>query len=95
MLAGDPLAEPDVAIRQAARDECVEGGSGACLRNLYVHVSYSLDSLEGVTWESIIGVIKGDTRSLDYGSCHVLQSARYGFQMYLTDSELNRVRKAS
>ena len=36
------------------------------------HMSYSLNSLKGVTYGiiygTIIGVIKGDTRSLDYSS---------------------------
>ena len=38
------------------------------------YMSYILNSLKGVIWgmkEGItIGDIKGDTRSLDYGSCH-------------------------
>ena len=37
------------------------------------HVSYSPNSLKGgyigEIYGTIIGVIKGDTRSLDYGSC--------------------------
>ena len=34
------------------------------------HVSYSLSSLkEGMAYGTIIGVIKGDARSLDYGPC--------------------------
>ena len=36
-------------------------------------VSYGLNSLKGAIWRSTIGttigVIKGDTRSLDYSSC--------------------------
>ena len=45
------------------------------------HMNYSLNSLKGViqgiTYETSIGVIKGDTWSLDYGSyahmsyCHI------------------------
>ena len=39
----------------------------------YTHVSYSLNSLKGVYIGdyigTTIGVIKGDTRSLDYSSC--------------------------
>ena len=31
-------------------------------------MSYSLTSLKGLRWGTILGVIKGDTRSLDYGS---------------------------
>ena len=41
-------------------------------KQLHYHMSYSLDSLHGVTWGiihgSIIGVIKRDVRSLDYNS---------------------------
>ena len=34
------------------------------------YVSYSLkNSLKGFRYGSIVGPIKGDTRSLDYGSC--------------------------
>ena len=32
-------------------------------------MSYGLNSLKGVIWGSSIGVIKGDTRGLDYSSC--------------------------
>ena len=32
-------------------------------------MSYSLNSLKAVTWGNIVRVIKGDTRSLDCGSC--------------------------
>ena len=43
-------------------------------------VSYSLNSLEGVKQGiirgSIIGVKKGDTRSLDYSSCKVVVKFR-------------------
>ena len=31
------------------------------------HMSYSLNSLKGVIQGSIIGLIRGDARSLDYG----------------------------
>ena len=41
-------------------------------KQLHYHMSYSLDSFNGVVWGilqgSIIGVIKGDVRSLDYTS---------------------------
>ena len=33
-----------------------------------LHMSYSLNSLKGVMKASIIEVIRGDTRSLDYSS---------------------------
>ena len=36
------------------------------------HLSFGLNSLKGVIqgiiWGSVVGAIKGDTRSLDYGS---------------------------
>ena len=42
-------------------------------------MSYSLNSLKGgyigIKWGSIIGDIKGDTRSLDYGSYNIIPYA--------------------
>ena len=32
------------------------------------YMSHSLNSLKGIIWGTTIGVIKGDTRSLDYSS---------------------------
>ena len=39
-----------------------------CSRTLKAYMSPNLNSLKGVICGSIDGVIKGDTRSLDYGS---------------------------
>ena len=51
-----------------------------------LNMSHSLNSLKGVIWGiiegSTIGVIKGDTRSLDYGS--LLQSLLRGGGLVLT-----------
>ena len=44
-----------------------------------LHVSYSLNSLKGVIQgiisKTTVGVIKGDTRSLDSGSC--IETSRF------------------
>ena len=44
------------------------------------HVSYNLNSLKGgyigIIYGTTIGVIKGDTRSLDYSSCDLGQVSR-------------------
>ena len=32
------------------------------------HVNYSLNSLKGIIYGTTIGLIKGDTRSLDYSA---------------------------
>ena len=45
----------------------------AVIQALY-HVSYTLNSLKGV----LEGVMKGDTRSLDYGSCRTRSDYNYG-----------------
>ena len=51
------------------------------------HMSYSLNSLKGVIWGCTIGVIKGDTRSLDNGlydrSLHQRMSIFCGQRAYL------------
>ena len=45
-------------------------------------MSYSLNSLKGVIWGIIygttIGVIRGDTRSLDYSSYGVIKGYSFG-----------------
>ena len=50
----------------------LEYGTDLGLRDMYIHMSYSLNSLKGGyigdCIGTTIGVIKGDTRSLDYSS---------------------------
>ena len=53
--------------RQADSRSPVDGGALAPFR-IMTHMSCSLDSLKGVMQGTIIGAIKGDTRSLDYSS---------------------------
>ena len=44
-------------------------GSYSCCYNF---MSFSLNSSKGVIWGSSLGVIEGDTRSLDYKSTQIL-----------------------
>ena len=56
-------------------------------------MSYSLNSLKGVIWGNIygttIGVIKGDTRSLDSGSDGVLSGYGYDGIRVLSKTHLS------
>ena len=46
-------------------------------------VSYSLNSLkgvkEGIIWGNTMGIIKGDTRNLDYSSCGLSFNRAFSF----------------
>ena len=56
------------------------------------YVSYSLNSLRGLSREVLygyIGVVKGDTRSLDYGPCGI--SATGGSFVMVSGHELHPV----
>ena len=71
---------------RGGRQEC--GGDGG------MHVTYSLNSLNGVIYGVIygIGVIKGDTRSLDYSSCGEQRRMEGQWQVRPDQSDTNPIR---
>ena len=59
--------------------------------NVFIHASHSLNSLQGVIWGirkgTSMGIINGDTRSLDTGSCDSHQVLTWG--VWLCQKTLN------